>query len=154
MSSSKQDKSIPAQRDELIKLAKLKGYAVVREYLDPRRSTETTPRSGPGFSSSGRTARTVRTSRSSLVGMRTDSPATILLSTDIGSSRSGTAGSFWRRRRVGSIGKALGGRLLSLIGQEMRHDYLRQLSRNVARGQLAAAKAARGDRRHGLREGT
>ena len=35
MSSAKQDKSIPAQRDELLRLAKLKGYHVVREYVDP-----------------------------------------------------------------------------------------------------------------------
>lgn len=105
MSSAKQDKSIPAQRDELLKIAKFKGYKIVREYVDPAIAA-TTPKSGSGSSSSGRTVRTIRTSRSSFVGMRTDSPATILLNTDTGSSRSGTAGSYLRRRQARSIGKA------------------------------------------------
>ncbi len=42
MCSSKQDKSISAQRDELLKLAKFKGYAVVREYLDEAVSGDAT----------------------------------------------------------------------------------------------------------------
>ena len=44
MSSAKQDKSIPAQRDELLKLAERKGYRVVREYLDQAISGDDTAR--------------------------------------------------------------------------------------------------------------
>ena len=40
--------------------------------------------------------------------------------------------------------ESLGGRLIYMIGQEMRHDFLRTLSNNVSRGLLASAHAGGG----------
>jgi DNA invertase Pin-like site-specific DNA recombinase len=139
MSSAKQGKSIPAQRDELLKLAKLKGYTIVREYVDPAISGDDTERrvgflklredceNGPDFS------------------------IILVWHEDRFSRNDPLEYGFWLKpiRDSGVIletptgrvdWESLGGRLLSLIGQEMRHDYLRQLSRNVCRGQLTATK--------------
>ena len=143
MSSAKQDKSIPAQRDELTRLAKLKGYQVVREYVDPAVSGDDTERrvgflklredceNGPDFS------------------------VILVWHEDRFSRNDPLEYGYWLKpiRDSGVVletptgrvdWESLGGRLLSLIGQEMRHDYLRQLSRNVTRGLLASAKAGRG----------
>ena len=138
MSSSKQDKSISAQRDELLKLAKFKGYAVVREYLDEAVSGDATDK------------------RAGFLKLREDCEkgpdfSIILVWHEDRFSRNDPLEyGFWLKpirdsgvvleTPVGRVDwESLGGRLLSLIGQEMRHDYLRQLSRNVARGQLASA---------------
>ena len=144
MSSAKQDKSIPAQRDELLKIARRKGYTIVREYVDPAVSGDDTEK------------------RTGFLQLREDCEngpdfSIILVWHEDRFSRNDPLEyGYWLKpiRDSGVIletptgrvdWESLGGRLLSLIGQEMRHDYLRQLSRNVARGQLAAAK--NGDRR-------
>jgi len=143
MSSAKQDKSIPAQRDELLKLAKAKGYTVVREYVDPAISGDDTEK------------------RVGFLALRErceigpDFSIILVWHEDRFSRNDPLEFGYWLRpiRASGVIletptgrvdWESLGGRLLSLIGQEMRHDYLQQLSRNVTRGQLAAAKDGRG----------
>ena len=143
MSSSKQDKSISAQRDELLKLAKAKGYKVVREYVDEAISGDDTDK------------------RTGFLKLRKDCEngpdfSIILVWHEDRFSRNDPLEyGYWLKpiRDSGVVletptgrvdWESLGGRLLSLIGQEMRHDYLRQLSRNVARGQLAAAKSGGG----------
>ena len=143
MSSSKQDKSIPAQRDELTRLAKLKGYMVIREYVDPGISGDDTAK------------------RSGFLKLREDCEngpdfSIVLCWHEDRFSRNDILEfGFWLRpiRDSGVVletptgrvdWESLGGRLLSLIGQEMRHDFLRQLSRNVTRGLLSSAKAGRG----------
>ena len=127
----------------MTKLAKLKGYQIVREYLDPAISGDDTERrvgflklredceNGPDFSivlcwHEDRFSRNDPLEYGYWLKPIRDSG--VILETPTG--------------RVDW--ESLGGRLLSLIGQEMRHDYLRQLSRNVARGQLAAAKNGTG----------
>jgi len=143
MSSAKQDKSIPAQRDELLKLAKLKGYTIVREYVDPAVSGDATEK------------------RTGFLALRErceigpDFKIILVWHEDRFSRNDPLEYGYWLKpiRDSGVIletpsgrvdWESLGGRLISLIGQEMRHDYLRQLSRNVARGQLAAAKNGTG----------
>ncbi len=143
MSSAKQDKSIPAQRDELTQTRQAQRLPIVREYLDPAISGDDTEKrvgflklreeceNGPDFSivlcwHEDRFSRNDPLEYGYWLKPIRDSG--VILETPTG--------------RVDW--ESLGGRLLSLIGQEMRHDYLRQLSRNVARGQLAAAKAGRG----------
>jgi len=142
MSSSKQDKSIPAQRDELTRLAKLKGYSIIREYVDPAVSGDDTERrtgflklredceNGPDFSivlcwHEDRFSRNDPLEYGYWLKPIRDSG--VILETPTG--------------RVDW--ESLGGRLLSLIGQEMRHDFLRQLSRNVSRGLLSSARNGR-----------
>ena len=143
MSSSKQDKSIPAQRDELLKLAKLKGYTIIREYVDPAVSGDDTEK------------------RTGFLKLREDCEngpdfsIVLVWHEDRFSRNDPLEYGYWLKpiRDSGVVletptgrvdWESLGGRLLSLIGQEMRHDYVVQLSRNVARGQLAAAKDGRG----------
>ena len=143
MSSAKQDKSIPAQRDELQRLAQRKGYTIRREYLDEAISGDDTQ------------------NRDGFLRLRADCEAgpdfSIILcwNEDRLSRNDPLELGYWLKpiRDSGVVVEtptgrvdwdSLGGRLIYLIGQEMRHDYLRQLSRNVARGQLAAAKNGRG----------
>jgi len=143
MSSAKQDKSIDAQRDELLKLALRKGYTIRREYVDPAISGDDTER------------------RTGFLRLREDCEngpdfsIVLVWHEDRFSRNDPLEYGYWLKpiRDSGVVletptgrvdWESLGGRLLSLIGQEMRHDYLRQLSRNVARGQLAAAKDGRG----------
>jgi DNA invertase Pin-like site-specific DNA recombinase len=138
MSSAKQDKSIDAQRDELLKLAKRKGYRVVREYLDEAISGDDTEKRD-GF---------LRLRQDCENGP--DFSIILVWHEDRFSRNDPLEYGYWLRpiRASGVIletptgrvdWESLGGRLLSLIGQEMRHDFLRQLSRNVSRGLLAAS---------------
>jgi DNA invertase Pin-like site-specific DNA recombinase len=139
MSSAKQDKSIAAQRDELLRLAKSKGYKIIREYLDEAISGDATEK------------------RDGFLRLREDCEngpdfSTILVWNEDRFSRNDPLELGWWIKPIRDSGvvletptgrvdwDSLGGRLLYLISQEMRHDYLRQLSRNVARGHLAAAK--------------
>ena len=153
MSSAKQDKSIPAQRDELLKLAERKGYTVRREYVDPAVSGDDTEK------------------RTGFLRLRDDCEAgpdfSIILvwNEDRFSRNDPLEYGYWLRpiRASGVVletptgrvdWESLGGRLLNLISQEMRHDYLRQLSRNVARGLLSSAKAAQEWHRRHVASGT
>jgi DNA invertase Pin-like site-specific DNA recombinase len=142
MSFTKQDVSIPAQRDELIKLAKRKGYQVLREYADEAISGDDTER------------------RDGFLRLRTDCEngpdfSIILCWHEDRLSRNDPLElGYWLKpiRDSGVVvetpagrvdWESLGGRLIYLIEQEMRHDYLRTLSRNVSRGFLAAANKRR-----------
>lgn len=139
MSSAKQDKSIPAQREELLKIAKRKGYRIVREYVDPAVSGDDTEK------------------RTGFLRLRADCEngpdfSVILVWNEDRFSRNDPLEyGYWLKpiRDSGVVvetptgrvdWETLGGRLISLIGQEMRHDFLRTLSRNVTRGLLASAK--------------
>jgi len=142
MSSKKQDKSIPAQREALLALAKRKGYRIVREYVDTAVSGDETEK------------------RSGFLRLRKDCEngpdfSIILVWHEDRFSRNDPLELGWWVKPIRDSGvvietptgqvdwDTLGGRLIYLIGQEMRHDYLRTLSRNVTRGQLAAAKNGR-----------
>ena len=142
MSSAKQDKSIPAQRDELLKLAKRKGYTIRREYLDEAVSGDDTEK------------------RDGFLRLRQDCEngpdfSIILVWNEDRFSRNDPLELGWWIKPIRDSGvvletptgivdwETLGGRLIYLISQEMGHDFLRTLSRNVSRGLLAAAKAGR-----------
>lgn len=139
MSSAKQDKSIDAQRDELTALAKRKGYSVLREYRDEAISGDDTER------------------RTEFLRLRQDCEngpdfgIILVWDQDRLSRNDPLEIGYWLKpiRDAGVVVETpqgrvdwdtLGGRLIYLISQEMKHDYLRSLSRNVARGQLAAAR--------------
>ncbi len=139
MSSAKQDKSIPAQRDELLALAKRQGYTVVREYQDAAISGDDTEKR-TGFLKLRDDAETLR-----------DFSIILVWDQDRLSRNDPLEVGYWLKpiRDAGVVvetpqGKVdwetLGGRLIYLISQEMKHDYLRSLSRNVSRGMLAAAR--------------
>ena len=142
MSSKKQDKSIDAQRTELLALAQRQGYQVVAEYVDEAISGDDTER------------------RIEFLRLRDDAQAgqfdRILVWDQDRLSRSDPLEiGFWLKpiRDAGIVvetpqgpidWESLGGRLIYLISQEMKHDYLQSLSRNVLRGQTAAARERRG----------
>ena len=139
MSSAKQDKSIPDQRSELLTLAKRKGYRVVREYLDPAVSGDQTEKR-TGF---------LRLRKDCSNGP--DFSIILCWHEDRFSRNDPLEFGYWLKpiRDSGVVletptgrvdWESLGGRLLSLIGQEMRHDFLRQLSRNVVRGLKSSAE--------------
>lgn len=145
MSSAKQDKSIDAQRDELTALAQRKGYTVVREYTDAAISGDNTER------------------RTEFLRLRQDCEngpdfGTILVWDQDRLSRNDPLEiGYWLKpiRDAGVVvetpqgrvdWESFAGRMVYLIQQEGKHEFLRSLSRNVARGQLAAA---RNGKRHG-----
>jgi DNA invertase Pin-like site-specific DNA recombinase len=139
MSSAKQDKSIPAQRDELLAYAAKHGYHVHREYVDSAISGDDTAR------------------RTEFLRMRDDAAKggfAVVLCWD--QDRFGRfdpiEGGYWIlpfrdagvRLETIAQGKIdwtdFAGRLLYVVQQEAKHAYLRDLSRNVARGTLAASR--------------
>lgn len=139
MSSAKQDKSIDAQRDELLALAKRKDYTVVREYADSAISGDDTER------------------RTEFLRLRQDCEngpdfgIILVWDQDRLSRNDPLEIGYWLKpiRDAGVVvetptgrvdWETLGGRLIYLISQEMKHDYLRSLSRNVSRGMLAEAR--------------
>ncbi|NLF73192.1 MAG: recombinase family protein [Candidatus Anammoximicrobium sp.] len=139
MSSAKQDKSIGDQRVELTTLAQRKGYSVLREYVDEAISGDDTER------------------RPEFLRLRQDCEngpdfGTILVWDQDRLSRNDPLEiGYWLKpiRDAGVVVETpqgrvdwdtLGGRLIYLISQEMKHDYLRSLSRNVSRGLLAEAR--------------
>lgn len=142
MSSKKQDKSIPAQREALLALAKRKGYKVRREYVDEAVSGDKTEKRF-GFLQLREDAETLR-----------DFSIILVWDQDRLSRNDPLELGYWLKpiRDAGIIVETpqgrvdwdtLGGRLIYLISQEMKHNYLRELSRNVARGQIAATKNGR-----------
>ncbi len=142
MSSTKQDKSIPAQRDELLAYATRQGYRVIREYVDSAISGDETGK------------------RTGFLRMRDDvvqGEFSVVLCWD--QDRFGRfdpiEGGYWIlpfrdagvRLETIAQGKIdwtdFAGRLLYVVQQEAKHAYLRDLSRNVTRGVLAATKNGR-----------
>ena len=138
MSSKKQgEKSIEDQRTELLALANRKTYTVVREYVDRAISGDDTE------------------NRTEFLRLRDDAAKNefsiiLVWDQDRLSRNDPLEVGYWLKpiRDAGIVletpeGKVdwetLGGRLIYMISQEMKHDYLRSLSRNVARGQLSAA---------------
>ena len=150
MSSAKQDKSYSGSAGRVdSNLPSSKGYKIVREYVDPAITGDDTEK------------------RVGFLKLRedceNDPDFSIVLCwhEDRFSRNDPLEYGYWLKpiRDSGVIletptGKvdweSLGGRLISLIGQEMRHDYLRQLSRNVSTGTTGGGKERhRGDRRTG-----
>ena len=143
MSDERQEHSIPAQRQELLKYAEKHGYQVLREYLDEAISGDDTRR------------------RVGFLRMREDAQQgefSVVLCWD--QDRFGRfdpiEGGHWIlpfrdagvRLETIAQGKIdwndFAGRLIYLVQQEGKHAYLRDLSRNVTRGFLNAAKDGRG----------
>ena len=143
MSDERQEHSIPAQREELLKYAEKHGYQVLREYLDEAISGDDTGR------------------RVGFLRMREDAQQgefSVVLCWD--QDRFGRfdpiEGGYWIlpfrdagvRLETIAQGKIdwndFAGRLIYLVQQEGKHAYLRDLSRNVTRGFLNAAKDGRG----------
>ena len=139
----RQEHSIPAQRQELLRYAEKHNYHVLREYLDEAISGDDTRR------------------RVGFLRMREDAQQgefSVVLCWD--QDRFGRfdpiEGGHWIlpfrdagvRLETIAQGKIdwndFAGRLIYLVQQEGKHAYLRDLSRNVTRGFLNAAKNGRG----------
>jgi len=143
MSDERQERSIPEQRSELLKYAKKHGYHVLREYADSAISGDNTAR------------------RVAFLRMREDAQKggfQVVLCWD--QDRFGRfdpiEGGYWilpfrnAGVRLETIAQGridwndFAGRLLYLVQQEAKHAYLRDLSRNVLRGQLTKAREGEG----------
>ena len=143
MSDDRQERSITDQRAELLTYATKHGYRILREYSDSGVSGDNTKR------------------RAGFLRMRKDAQNgefQVILSWD--QDRFGRfdpiEGGYWilpfRNAGVRLETMAQGridwndfaGRLLYLVQQEAKHAYLRDLSRNVLRGQVAKAREGRG----------
>ena len=143
MSDERQERSISDQRSELLAYAKKRGYRVLREYADLAISGDDTAR------------------RAGFLRMREDAQRgefQVVLSWD--QDRFGRfdpiEGGYWilpfrnAGVRLETIAQGridwndFAGRLLYLVQQEAKHAYLRDLSRNVLRGQLAKARKGEG----------
>jgi DNA invertase Pin-like site-specific DNA recombinase len=142
MSTGKQEASVPAQREAVLKLAERDGYQIIREYVDEGVSGDDTER------------------RTAFLRMRDDARSGdfgVILCWDqdrFGRFDTLDAG-YWIKpirdagvRLVtvaqGDIGwEDFGGRLIYTVQQEGKHQFLRDMSRNTLRGMLA--KARRGE---------
>jgi len=143
MSDERQEHSIEAQEAELRRYADKHGYTVLRKYTDEAISGDATER------------------RTGFLRMRDDAQQgefSVVLCWD--QDRFGRfdpiEGGFWilpfrnAGVRLETIAQGridwndFAGRLIYLVQQEGKHAYLRDLSRNVTRGQLNSAKNTRG----------
>ena len=143
MSDERQERSITEQRTELLKYAREHGYQVLREYADSAISGDDTAR------------------RVEFLRMREDAQRggfRVVLCWD--QDRFGRfdpiEGGYWilpfrnAGVRLETIAQGridwndFAGRLLYLVQQEAKHAYLRDLSRNVLRGQLTKAREGEG----------
>jgi len=142
MSSAKQDKSISAQRSELLAYAKRRGYQIVGEYIDEAISGDDTER------------------RAEFLRIREDAQAgkfDVVLCWDqdrFGRFDQLDAG-YWiypfRRAgaRLETVAQGeidwedLSGQLIYSVNQMGKAQFLRDLARNTARGQLASAREGR-----------
>jgi len=143
MSSAKQDQSIPAQRDELVRYAKQHGYTIVGEYADEGISGDATEK------------------RDQFLKLRDDAGSDkfdVVLAWDQDrlSRNDPLELGYWLKpirdagvRLETVVGgrvdwDSFAGRVAYLVQQEAKHAYLRDLSQNVSRGLLAAANNGRG----------
>jgi site-specific DNA recombinase len=143
MSDERQERSISEQRSELLIYAKKCGYTILREYTDAAVSGDDTAR------------------RAGFLRMREDAQKggfQVVLCWD--QDRFGRfdpiEGGYWilpfrnAGVRLETIAQGridwngFAGRLLYVVQQEAKHAYLRDLSRNVLRGQLAKAREGEG----------
>ena len=143
MSDDRQERSIADQRAELLAYATKHGYRILREYTDSGVSGDDTKR------------------RAGFLRMREDAQKgefQVVLAWD--QDRFGRfdpiEGGYWilpfrnAGVRLETIAQGridwndFAGRLLYLVQQEAKHAYLRDLSRNVLRGQVAKAREGRG----------
>ena len=143
MSSPKQDASIPAQREALVAYAKKRGIKIIREYVDEAISGDDTE-NREAFQRLRQDAETFR-----------DFSIILCWDGDRFSRNDVIEYGFWAKpiRDLGIVVETpqgvvdwdtLNGRVILAIEQEMRHQYLQNLSRNVSRGFVNAAKNPRG----------
>jgi site-specific DNA recombinase len=139
MSSAKQDASIDQQRDQLVGYAAQHGYPIVSEYLDEAISGDDT-------------ARRTEFLRMRDAAGRGEFSVVLCWDQDRFGRFDPIEGGYWilpfrdagvrletiAQGRIDWTGFA--GRLLYVVQQEAKHAYLRDLSRNVTRGALAAAR--------------
>jgi DNA invertase Pin-like site-specific DNA recombinase len=143
MSTDRQEASIPEQREAVQALAQRNGYRILREYLDEGVSGDDTER------------------RAGFLSMREDATnrgdfAAILCWDQDRFGRFDTLDAGYWIKPIRDAGVRLvtvaqgeidwedfGGRLLYTVQQEGKHQFLRDMSRNVLRGMLA--KARRGE---------
>jgi site-specific DNA recombinase len=145
MSSAKQDASLDQQRDQLTSYAAQHGYPIVNEYLDEAVSGDDT-------------ARRTEFLRMRDAAGRGEFSVVLCWDQDRFGRFDPIEGGYWIlpfrdagvRLETIAQGKIdwtdFAGRLLYVVQQEAKHAYLRDLSRNVTRGALAAA---RNETRHG-----
>ena len=156
MSSDKQDTSIPAQRDAIARLAKSGRFKIVREYVDAGISGDDT-------------TRRVEFQRMIADAARGEFKAILCWDQDRFGRFDSLEAGFWilplRNAGVQLVTVAQGvidwtdfaGRLLFTVQQEGKHQFLRDLSRNVLRGKLASVAAGKwpsGQPPFGYRVGT
>ncbi len=142
MSTEKQDTSIPAQRDAIAKMAKAKRFKIVREYVDAGISGDDT-------------TRRVEFQRMISDAARGEFKAILCWDQDRFGRFDSLEAGFWilplRNAGVQLVTVAQGvidwtdfaGRLLYTVQQEGKHQFLRDLSRNVLRGKLASVAAGK-----------
>src|SRR3972149_21569 len=143
MSDERQERSIGDQRTELLAYAQKHAYQIVGEYTDEAISGDDTQR------------------RAGVLRMREDAQqgefsVVLCWAQDRFGRFDPIEGGYWIlpfrnagvRLETIAQGKIdwndFAGRLIYMVQQEGKHAYLRDLSRNVARGQLNAAKNGRG----------
>ncbi len=142
MSSDKQDASIPAQRAALIAYAKKRGYTILREYVDE------------GISGDSDDREAFLRLRQDAVTLR-DFAVVLCWDGDRTSRHDFLDFGFWFKplRDAGIVIETpegvvdwdtMHGRIILAMQQEMRHEFLRTLSRNISRGFLNGAKETRG----------
>lgn len=142
MSSDKQDTSIPAQRDAIARLAKSGRFKLLREYVDAGISGDDT-------------TRRVEFQRMIADAARGEFKAILCWDQDRFGRFDSLEAGFWilplRNAGVQLVTVAQGiidwtdfaGRLLFTVQQEGKHQFLRDLARNVVRGKAAAAQQGR-----------
>jgi DNA invertase Pin-like site-specific DNA recombinase len=139
MSSDKQEASIPAQREAVEKLARTRGYTIVREYKDEGISGDDTERRA-GF---------LRMLADTKAG---DLEAVLCWDQDRFGRFDPLEAGYWVKplRDAGIYLETVAqgridwsdfaGRIVYAVQQEGKHAFLRDMSRTVARGMLAKAK--------------
>jgi DNA invertase Pin-like site-specific DNA recombinase len=140
MSTDKQEASIPAQRTEVEAYAAKHGYHIIREYLDEGISGDATEKRS-GFQQMRRDAQE-----------RGDFRVILCWDQDRFGRFDTLEAGYWIkpfrdadiRLETVALGKIdwndVAGRIIYAVQQEGKHAFLRDLSRNVIRGQLAAIR--------------
>jgi DNA invertase Pin-like site-specific DNA recombinase len=140
MSTDRQEASIPDQREAVEKLAKQRGYRIVREYKDEGISGDDTER---------RTGFKQMLADATKLG---DFQAVLCWDQDRFGRFDPLEAGYWIKplRDAGVYLETVGqgridwedfaGRIVYAVQQEGKHAFLRDMSRNVIRGQLARAK--------------
>lgn len=143
MSTDKQETSIPAQRAEVAAYAASHGYTIVREYLDEGISGDATEKR-KGFQQMLADAKGKRDFRAVLCWDQDRFGRFDPLEAGYWVKPLRDVGVYLETVAQGRIDwEDFAGRIIYAVQQEAKHAFLRDLSRNVVRGQLAASKAGK-----------